>query len=202
MPEKQDFQIPQELREFAEKNVQQARVAYGQLMEFMTQAVRAWSTAPSTMMASGFKSFRSERFNSQRKTPTLFALASELAKAKDLQDILRLQSNFCPDTDAVLRAAGAGAWWPHGGGHAQQQTKRLSAPIRACPPDWQLLMSPWAGREAALPPSSPPARRKFEQGEIDPSSPRMTSRRDEHPSTTLAKGAWRCKNICICKHPE
>jgi hypothetical protein len=51
MPEKQDFQIPQELREFAEKNVEQARVAYGQLMEFMTQAVHAWSTtAPSTVM--------------------------------------------------------------------------------------------------------------------------------------------------------
>ena len=29
MPEKQDFQIPQELREFAEKNVEQARVAAG-----------------------------------------------------------------------------------------------------------------------------------------------------------------------------
>ena len=52
MPEKQDFQIPQELRELAGKSVEQARVAYGQLMEFMTQAVRAWSTAPSTVMAS------------------------------------------------------------------------------------------------------------------------------------------------------
>ena len=54
MPEKQDFQIPQELREFAEKNIEQARAAYGQLTEAMTQAVRAWS-APSTVMASGFK---------------------------------------------------------------------------------------------------------------------------------------------------
>ena len=54
MPEKQDFQIPQELREFAEKNIEQARVAYGQLTEAMTQAVRAWS-APSTVVASGFK---------------------------------------------------------------------------------------------------------------------------------------------------
>jgi hypothetical protein len=55
MPERQNFQIPQQLGELAEKNVEQARAAYGQLMEAMTQAVRAWSTAPSTVMASGFK---------------------------------------------------------------------------------------------------------------------------------------------------
>ena len=95
MPEKQDFQIPQELREFAEKNVEQARVAYGQLMEFMTQAVRAWSTAPSTVMASGFKVVQERAIQFAKENADAgFTLASELAKAKDLQDILRLQSNF------------------------------------------------------------------------------------------------------------
>ena len=95
MPEKQDFQIPQELREFAEKNVEQARVAYGQLMEFMTQAVRAWSTAPSTVMASGYKVVQERAIQFAKKNADAgFTLASELAKAKDLQDILRLQSNF------------------------------------------------------------------------------------------------------------
>ena len=54
MPEEQAFPIPQHLRELAEKNIEQARAAYGQLTEAMTQAVRAWS-APSTVMASGFK---------------------------------------------------------------------------------------------------------------------------------------------------
>ncbi len=95
MPEKQDFQIPREVREFAEKNVEQARVAYGQLMEFMTQAVRAWSTAPSTVMASGFKVVHERAIQFAKETANAgFTLASELAKAKDLQDILRLQSNF------------------------------------------------------------------------------------------------------------
>ena len=94
MPEKQDFQIPQELREFAEKNIEQARVAYGQLTEAMTQAVRAWS-APSTVMASGFKVVQDRAIQFAKENADAgFALASELAKAKDLQDILRLQSNF------------------------------------------------------------------------------------------------------------
>ena len=94
MPEKQDFQIPQELREFAEKNIEQARAAYGQLTEAMTQAVRAWS-APSTGVASGFKVVQDRAIQFAKENPDAgFALASELAKAKDLQDILRLQSNF------------------------------------------------------------------------------------------------------------
>jgi hypothetical protein len=33
MPEKQTFEIPQQLRELAQKNVEQARAAYGQFMD-------------------------------------------------------------------------------------------------------------------------------------------------------------------------
>ena len=45
MPEKQIFEIPQQLRELAQKNVEQARAAYGQFMDAMAQAVSAWSSA-------------------------------------------------------------------------------------------------------------------------------------------------------------
>ena len=94
MPEEQAFPIPQHLRELAEKNIEQARAAYGQLTEAMTQAVRAWS-APSTVMASGFKVVQERAIQFAKENADAgFALASELAKAKDLQDILRLQSNF------------------------------------------------------------------------------------------------------------
>jgi hypothetical protein len=41
MPEKQTFEIPQPLREIAEKNIEQARTAYGQFMDAMTQAMSA-----------------------------------------------------------------------------------------------------------------------------------------------------------------
>jgi hypothetical protein len=35
MPQNQPFEIPQQLRELAERNVEQARTAYGQLMDAM-----------------------------------------------------------------------------------------------------------------------------------------------------------------------
>src|SRR5712691_3807421 len=95
MPEKQAFEIPQQLRELVEKNVEQARSAYGQLMDAMAQAMHAWSTAASTMMASGFKVVQERAIQFAKENAEAgFALASELAKAKDLQEILRLQSNF------------------------------------------------------------------------------------------------------------
>ena len=114
MPEKQTFEIPQQLRELAEKNVEQARVAYGQLMEFMTQAVRAWSTEPSTVMASGFKVVQERAIQFAKENADAgFTLASELAKAKDLQEVLRLQSNFAQRQISPTRGkrrSSAGSW--------------------------------------------------------------------------------------------
>lgn len=37
------FQMPEQIREMAEKNVEQARAAYGQSMDAMTQAMGMWS---------------------------------------------------------------------------------------------------------------------------------------------------------------
>ena len=93
MVEQQEFQIPQQLRELAEKSVEQARVAYGQFLDGMAEALRAWSTVPSA--ASGFKVVQEQAIQfAKENSDAGFALASELAKAKDLQEVLRLQSNF------------------------------------------------------------------------------------------------------------
>jgi len=95
MPEQQYFQIPQQLSELAEKNVEQARVAYGTFLDGMTEAVRACSTVPSAVTTSGFKVVQERAIQfAKEKGEAGFALASGLANAKDLQDVLRLQGNF------------------------------------------------------------------------------------------------------------
>ena len=114
MVEQQEFQIPQQLRELAEKNVEQARVAYGQFLDGMAEAVRAWSTVPSAVMTSGFKVVQERAIQFAKENAEAgFALASELAKAKDLQDVLRLQSNLprcrCSPTRGRRRNS-AGLW--------------------------------------------------------------------------------------------
>ena len=90
------FEIPQQLRELAERNVEQARAAYGQFMDAMMQATGMWANAiPATAMTSGFKSVqdRAVRFAKQN-AEACFALASELANAKDISDVLAIQSRY------------------------------------------------------------------------------------------------------------
>jgi phasin len=96
MVEKQSFEIPQQLRELAERNIEQARTAYGQFMDAMTQAMGMWTTAlPSNEVTSGFKAVqdRAVRFAKQN-AEACFAMASELANAKDVQDVLAIQSRY------------------------------------------------------------------------------------------------------------
>jgi hypothetical protein len=96
MADNPSFEIPPELRDMAEKNVEQARAAYGQFMDFLTQAMGAWSGSPMGQeMGGGLRSVQEKavafaKENAERS----FALASDLARAKDMQEVLTLQSRF------------------------------------------------------------------------------------------------------------
>ncbi len=95
MPQNQPFEMPKQLRELAEKNVEQARAAYAQFMDAMTQAMSAWSTAPSSMMTSGFSDVQELAIRFAKENAEAgFALARELANAKDIQGVLSLQSRY------------------------------------------------------------------------------------------------------------
>ena len=95
MAQNQPFEMPPQLRELAEKNIEQARAAYAHFMDAMTQAVNAWPTTSSNASASGFKDVQelAVRF-AKENAEAGFKLASELANAKDVQGVLALQSRF------------------------------------------------------------------------------------------------------------
>ncbi|MBM3544666.1 MAG: phasin [Alphaproteobacteria bacterium] len=95
MAEKPSFEIPPELRDLAEKNVEQARAAYGQFMDFMTQALGTWTQTPAGAELGAFKAVQDKAIafakdNAERS----FALASDLAKAKDMPEVVTLQSRY------------------------------------------------------------------------------------------------------------
>ena len=88
------FEIPQQLRDLTEKNLEHARATYAQFMDAMTQAMGVWTNAtPANSMTSGFKVVqeRAVKFAKQN-ADACFNLASELANAKDLTDVLSIQS--------------------------------------------------------------------------------------------------------------
>ena len=90
------FELPKELREIAEKNVAQAEAAYKQFTDAMTQAMGMWTkNLPANQMTTGFKTIQ-ERAATYAKTNAEagFSLAAEIAKAKDMQEVLALQTRF------------------------------------------------------------------------------------------------------------
>jgi len=95
MAETPSFEIPPELREMAEKNVEQARAAYGQFMDFLTQAIGAWTKSPGGGEMAGFGIVQERAVGfAKENAERSFALASDLSRAKDMQEVLTLQSRY------------------------------------------------------------------------------------------------------------
>ena len=94
MAENQQQEIPQEIRELALQNIDQARAAYSQLMDAARKAQEMMKTmVPSNPMAGALNEVqeRAMRFT-QQNLDAIFAMANELTKAKDLTEALQIQS--------------------------------------------------------------------------------------------------------------
>ena len=90
------FEMPQQIREMAEKNIEQARAAYGQFTDAMTQALGMWSKGiPENQMTSGLKVVQDRAIGfAKQNAEAGLALAAELAKAKDMSEILSMQTRY------------------------------------------------------------------------------------------------------------
>jgi hypothetical protein len=95
MPRDQQFEIPQELRQLAQENVERARQLYLQFMDSVSQAMGAWSTQSSMTAPTGFNEVRERavRF-AKENADAAFNLAREVAQARDLQELLTLQTRY------------------------------------------------------------------------------------------------------------
>ena len=90
------FEMPQQMRDMAEKNVEQARNAYGQFVDTMTQAMATWTKGiPENKMTSSFKAVQDRAISfAKQNAEAGLALAADLAKSKDVTDLMSMQSRF------------------------------------------------------------------------------------------------------------
>lgn len=88
------FEFPQQLRELTERNVEHARAAYGQFMDAVSRAMGTWASAvPPNAMTASFKVVQDRAVSfAKQNGEACFNLASELANAKDLTDVVGIQS--------------------------------------------------------------------------------------------------------------
>jgi hypothetical protein len=95
MPTDKQFKIPEELRQLAEDNVERARKLYVQYMEGISQAMGVWSTSPSATTSPAFNEVRERAIKiTQENADAAFKLAKDVANAKDLQELVTLQTRY------------------------------------------------------------------------------------------------------------
>jgi hypothetical protein len=99
------FEFPQHLRKLTETNVEQARAAYAQFVDAMTQAMDLCLNAmPQNEMSAGLKVVQGQviRFGKQNIEAGL-NLASDLANATSLPEMLDLQTTYAQTQLHIFR---------------------------------------------------------------------------------------------------
>jgi len=92
------FEVPAEMRAFAEKSVEQAKSAFD---NYMNQATKAMGAAESQTDAatSGARDVGRQALGfAEENVAAAFAFAEKLVRARDPQEIMQLQSEFAKAT--------------------------------------------------------------------------------------------------------
>ena len=95
MPQDRKFEVPQELRHLADENVERARQLYVQFMDWVAQAMATWSPASSGVIAPGFREVQERAVKlANENADAAFKLARDVAQAKDLHELIDLQTRY------------------------------------------------------------------------------------------------------------
>jgi phasin len=94
MYDKPQFEIPEAVRELAERNVDQARSAYNQFMD-MARRVQETLAKSQGAMASGAMELQSRvaKF-AEENIQASFTFAADLSRARDLKEYLEIQQRY------------------------------------------------------------------------------------------------------------
>jgi len=92
MQAKPQMEIPEQVREMAERNVEQARSGYNQFMDMARQVQELVSKSSGAMAESVAKIQAQALRFAEENVEAGFEFASELARAKDLKEYLEIQS--------------------------------------------------------------------------------------------------------------
>lgn len=94
MPETPNFEIPEAMRDLAERNVEQARNAYNQFAEMARQAQEAVTKSSGAVAGNALEIQNKTLRFAQDQVDASFKLASELARARDVKEYFDIQARF------------------------------------------------------------------------------------------------------------
>lgn len=97
------YEIPPEMRDFAEKSVDQARKAFESFIGAAQKAMGQADTTASSMQT-GARAFGDKAVNfAEQNVRSAFDYASRVVKVTDMQELMQLQSDYVKTQMATLQ---------------------------------------------------------------------------------------------------
>ena len=98
-----EYQVPAQMRDFAEKSIEQARHAFEEFIGLAQKAVGS-AQVGALAMPSGVKDVGAKAmFYAEANVKAAFDHAQKLVHAKDLQEVMQLQSEYLKAQMATLQ---------------------------------------------------------------------------------------------------
>ncbi len=99
-----NFEIPNEMRDFAEKSVDQARTAVGTMMANAIKASEQMQTAGHTFQSTFTSAIAKGFDHAQNNANAAFDHAQKLVRTRDLREAFELQSEYVRSQFAALQS--------------------------------------------------------------------------------------------------
>jgi phasin len=90
----QNYEVPAEMRDFAEKSVEQARKAMDGFIGAAQKTVDTFEGSATTVQASAKDMTRKTFSYAEQNIAAAFELAQKMVRAKDLQEAMQAQAEF------------------------------------------------------------------------------------------------------------
>ncbi|MDB5510786.1 MAG: phasin [Enterovirga sp.] len=98
------YEVPAEMRDFAEKSVDQARKAFDGFIGAAQKAMETLEGSSSTMQASATDATKRTLTYAEQNITAAFDHAQKLVRARDLQEAFQLQSDFARTQFAAMQS--------------------------------------------------------------------------------------------------
>jgi phasin len=100
----QNYEIPPEMRDFAEKSVEQARKAIDGFIGAAKKTADTLETSATTVQANAKDVSRKTFSYAEQNIAAAFDLAQRLVRAKDMQEAMQIQAEYVRSQFAAMQA--------------------------------------------------------------------------------------------------
>ena len=98
------YDVPPEMREFAEKSVEQARKAVDGFIGAARKTADTLESSATTVQSSGKEAARKTFAYAEQNIAAAFDLAQRLVRAKDVQEAMQIQAEFARSQFAAMQS--------------------------------------------------------------------------------------------------